>query len=186
MLGMRKKSRIFLVNRDFQVRYARAAIMVGIVSTVVTAFVILCPLYFFEILRIPRFLPWPILSAMGCAAILNVFLVALMSLYATHRVAGPLFSLLRAIRALGLMQLDTRLKLREGDELHFIARNFNEMAEQMEQMVASDHLRLMQWVEVLEESSLAEPEKAALLNDMKDEAYLMQQRLGRIEDSDEE
>ncbi|MCX6129316.1 MAG: hypothetical protein NTX25_09680, partial [Proteobacteria bacterium] len=60
----RQKQRLILINRDFQFRYTGAAVLVGLLSTTLTCSVILYPLYQFEILRIPRFLPWPILIVM--------------------------------------------------------------------------------------------------------------------------
>ncbi len=65
--------RIYLINRDFQLRYAYAAVFVGLMSTIVTTTVLLYPLYKFEIVRIPQFLPLPIMSAMVAAALINVF-----------------------------------------------------------------------------------------------------------------
>lgn len=179
MIGLRRKSKIFLVNRDFQVRYARAAILVGIVSTVVTAFVILCPLYFFEILRIPRFLPWPILFAMVFAAFLNVMIVATMSLYATHRVAGPLFSLIRALRSIAMMELNTRLRLREGDEFHFVAHNFNEMADKVCNTLSADRDCIIEIIQQMDEADIKpEEDKLAIKDSLNTLASQMEQRLG--------
>ena len=50
-----KRQRIYLINRDFQLRYTGAAVAVGILSTVFTSFIVLFPLYQFEILKIAQF-----------------------------------------------------------------------------------------------------------------------------------
>ena len=77
----RPKQRLYLINRDFQLRYAWAVIWIGLLSTVVTSTVILIPLYEFQILRIPKFLPAPILLAMLLAVVLNILLLGFMSVH---------------------------------------------------------------------------------------------------------
>jgi hypothetical protein len=94
--------RIFLVNRDFQLRYTRAAIGVGILSTALTTTIILYPLYTFEILRIPRFLPTPILATMAMACLVNIVFLAIMGIFVTHKIAGPMYSLVRHFRLVGM------------------------------------------------------------------------------------
>jgi methyl-accepting chemotaxis protein len=123
------RKRIYLINRDFQLRYSMAAAVVGLVSTALTATVLLFPLYQFEILRIPRFLPLPILAAMGCAALLNILLVGLLGVFITHRIAGPMYSLVRNFRRIEMGLWAGHLRIREGDDLRYVVRNFNQMVD---------------------------------------------------------
>lgn len=125
------KKRIYLINRDFQLRYSFAAALVGIVSTALTVTVILVPLYVFEILRIPRFLPLPILLSMFIAAALNIFIVGFMGVFITHRIAGPMFSLVRSFRQIEMGRWAGKLRLRENDDLKFVMRNFNELVDSL-------------------------------------------------------
>jgi hypothetical protein len=125
------KKRIYLINRDFQLRYSFAAVFVGIISTALTVTVILVPLYVFEILRIPRFLPLPILVSMFVAAALNIFIVGFMGVFITHRIAGPMFSLVRSFRKIEMGRWSGKLRLRENDDMKFVVRNFNELVDSL-------------------------------------------------------
>jgi len=122
-----KRKRIYLINRDFQLRYTMSAVVVGLVSTLLTSVVILAPLYTFKILRIPDFLPLPVLSGMVLAALINILLVGLMGIIITHKIAGPMYSLVRQFRRVEAGYWNSPLRLRQSDELKFVVRNFNEM-----------------------------------------------------------
>lgn len=126
-----KRKKVYLINRDFQFRYAGAAVVVGLISTILTSLVILYPLYSFEILRIPRFLPLPILFVMLLAAVLNIFLVGFMGIFLTHRIAGPMYGIVRYIRQIEEGDLCGRVKTRDGDELGFVVRNLNAMLDSL-------------------------------------------------------
>lgn len=134
----KKNKRILLVNRDFQLRYARVAFLIGFITTLLTAFVILYPLYIFEILRVPRFLPFPILATMAVTILINVGALASMGILMTHRIAGPMHSLFREIRQVGRGNFCIELKSRPSDEFSYVFRNFNEMAESLKKMTAYD------------------------------------------------
>ncbi len=126
-MNLKVKKRIYLVNRDFQLRYTGAAMVVGAFSSILTIVVILFPLYQFEILRIPRFLPTPILASMLLAVLVNVIFVGMITVMVTHRIAGPMYGLLRYIRRIQTGKYQAYAKTRDGDELGFIFRNFNDM-----------------------------------------------------------
>lgn len=127
----RPQKRIYLVNRDFQLRYARNAAVVGFISTILTAILILWPLYVFEILRIPRFLPIPILIAMVVPAVVNVLFIAMMGVLLTHKIVGPMYSLIRYMRQVERGNYAANIRLRDGDELKYVIRNFNGMVESL-------------------------------------------------------
>lgn len=130
--------RLFLINRDFQLRYTRAALGVGILSTILTAVVILYPLYSFEILRIANFLPLPILATMVLACFINVGFLAVMGIIVTHKIAGPMYSLVRHFRLVGMGRLTDVMRLREDDEMKFVVRNFNEMVDELRHLTQDD------------------------------------------------
>ncbi len=140
-MGMTKqkhRKKIILINREFQFRYTRAAVAVGIISTILTSVLILFPLYTFEILRIPKFLPIPILGAMVFAALVNVIFVAFMGVVLTHKIAGPMYALVRHIRQVGMGQWKSFMSVREDDELKFVVRNFNDMLEELSRINEQD------------------------------------------------
>ena len=136
------RKEMFLVDRDFQFRYTGAAIVVGLISTILTCIVILYPLYVFEILRIPQFLPLPILFMMLLAAVINIALVALMGIFLTHRIAGPIYAMVRCIREVDQGRYTEKMKIRDNDELGFLVRNFNAMVTSLHTRTENDILAL--------------------------------------------
>lgn len=136
------RKRIFLINRDFQLRYTRIAVVVGLVSTALTMFLILYPLYYFKIIRSITFLPDPFLVAIATAAIFNFFVVALMGILVTHRIAGPMYALVKNMRQIQSGRYNASLQVRKDDELKFVVRNFNDMCEALMASARSDQDRL--------------------------------------------
>ena len=47
----------------------------------------------------------------------------------THKLAGPLFSITREMRKIGLGKVGMKVNLRTDDELKYLMRCFNEMSE---------------------------------------------------------
>lgn len=123
-----RHKRIILVNRDFQFRYTRAGVAIGIVSTVLTSVVILYPLYLFKILVIAQFLPTPILAGMAAAALINIAMLVLFGILISHRVAGPMFSMVRHFRKIANGHWRTQMRTRPGDDLQFVIRNLNDLS----------------------------------------------------------
>lgn len=125
--GARPKQ-MLLINRDLQFRYVRVALAIGLVATILSGTVILWPLYQFEILRIPRFLPWPIMIGMVAALVINMVCVMFMMIVISHRVAGPVFALSREFSEIGQGVYGGQLKSRKYDDLQFLVRSFNDMS----------------------------------------------------------
>ena len=157
----KQRNRIILVNRDFQFRYTGAAILVGLLSTVLTTTLILFPLYQFEILRIPRFLPIPILTVMGLAGLLNIGLVGFMGILLTHRIAGPMYSLVRHFRRIEDGRWYGQMRVREGDDMKYLVRNFNAMLESINHQSHMDFDKLRLLRELLVSSDATDAEKVS-------------------------
>ena len=133
-----KTKRMIVVNRDLQLRYTGAAVMVGTLTTFLTTFFILLPLYVFKILVIPRFLPWPILLVMILALVMNIFSVFILGLIMTNRIAGPLYALIRAMRQTGRGDFNAHLRVRATDDLKYVIRHFNDMAAGLSRLTRDD------------------------------------------------
>jgi len=147
---MKFKKKLILINRDFQVRFMKSAVVVGITSTLLTVVFILYPLAQFELIR-EITLPWPILLAMILAAFLNICLVAVFAIYLTHRIAGPMYSLVKHMRLITLGEWSNeKIQIREKDELRYIIRNFNELKEYLEKSVCLDLEKLQKIIDSLE------------------------------------
>ena len=163
-----KKQRLVLINRDFQFRYAGAAVLVGLLSTVLTSTLILYPLYTFKILRLPFFLPYPVMGLIALAAVLNVCLVGFMGILMTHRVAGPMYSLVRQFRRVEEGRWYGQMRIRDGDDMRYVVRNYNAMIEAINSQAHLDSDKLRNIREVLVSSEFSESEKITrVLLDLK-------------------
>lgn len=83
-----------------------------------------------------------------------VALIALMGLWLTHKVAGPVYKLKRMLAALGSGHFRVQARLRRGDDLEEIFDCFNQTAEQLR---ARQEQELSLISEVLRELSAAPP-----------------------------
>lgn len=144
------RKRIFLVNRDLQFRYAKSAGVAGIISSFLTAAVLLYPLFVFKILVIPKFLPAPILASMALAVLLNIILVSGFSLFLTHRLAGPVYGLLREFRRIAAGFFGHEMRVRKEDELKYLIRNFNEASVALREMTDLDIISIENVIESIE------------------------------------
>ena len=173
--------RIYLINRDFQLRYSLAAVVVGILSTLVTLVVLLYPLYTFQILRIPKFLPLPIFGIMGLAAIVNILMVGLLGVFITHRIAGPMYSLVRSFRRIELGKWAGHLRIRENDDLKFLVRNFNQLVDGLVRQANQDLEVVDQAITMVNEGA---KDKAGLTSHLEELKNRCQGRLQAEPDAD--
>ena len=128
MIPNRFKKKIWLVNRDFQMRYTGAGIIAGLISTVVTSVLIIYPMFEFKILRIGMFLPLPVFMCMVLAGIVNCLLQLVFGIMLTHRVAGPMFAIIRHMRRIGAGHWRVIMRQRPHDDLQMLVRHLNEMS----------------------------------------------------------
>lgn len=85
------------------------------------------------LLLLNRFM-WP-----GIAAAILLF--GMISIFITHRVAGPLFVIERMIHRISEGNLSARIRLRKGDDLAEFEQSMNLMAENLETTVSALHER---------------------------------------------
>lgn len=134
----RRKKRIYMVNRDFQMRYIRSAVLVAVCSTALTMFLILYPLFYLNVLRFPNFLPTPFLLAAILAAVLNFSMIAWLGIHLSHRIAGPVFAMVRFIRVMASGNYTGAMRIRESDELKYLTRHLNDLAEALRDRTRED------------------------------------------------
>ena len=177
-----KRKRIYLINRDFQFRYTGAAALVGMLSTALSVLVLLFPLYQFEILKIPVFLPIPILGCMVAAVLTNIFFVAGMGIIVTHRIAGPMYSMVRHFRRIEEGLWHTPMRLRDGDEMKYLMRNFNGMLDGLNKICIHDRDDLETIL-----GTLDNPEQGVdtAKQQLRDLIARLEQRLGKDQHSGE-
>jgi methyl-accepting chemotaxis protein len=135
--------RKYLVNRDLQMRFAWSAVVVGLVSSCASSFMILLSFWSFNIWQGQR-LPVPVMLTIMMVMITNVAGIYVVAVLTTQKIAGPLFNLLRQFKELSQANFSARLRLRKRDELQYVARRFNEMSESLMQMDRSLYLSLVQ------------------------------------------
>lgn len=110
-------------------RYIRAAVIVALCSTVLTMFLILYPLFYLNVLRFPNFLPTPFLIACIGAAFLNFTMIAYLGVHLSHRIAGPVFAMVRHLRILQNGNYADKMRVRDTDELKYLTRHINDLTE---------------------------------------------------------
>lgn len=122
--------RNYLVNRDLQVKFAISGAIVGLFSSVVSAGLLLWSFWAFNIWQGQR-LPAPILAVIIFVLFLNISGIYVTTIFATHRIVGPLFNLLRQFQRLAKADFSATARFREHDEMHYLARRFNEMVQKL-------------------------------------------------------
>jgi hypothetical protein len=113
-------------------------------------------LFVFKILVIPQFVPMPFLLAMGLAALLNMAFIAGAGILLTHRIAGPMYSMVRQMRRVSAGILRSPIVLRKNDDLRFLVRNFNDLINGLVSMGEGDLKKL----EAIERASKSLPESS--------------------------
>lgn len=122
--------RNYMVNRELQLKFAGSAVVIGLSSSVVSAGMLLWAFYAFNIWQGQR-LPTPILLVFGFVLLVNVAGIYFSTLMATSRIVGPLFNLLKQFNRLSRGDFSSTARFRKGDEIHYVARRFNEMVERL-------------------------------------------------------
>ena len=177
-----RPKQIILINRDLQFRYVRVALLVGLISTLLSFMVILVPLFQFEILRIPRFLPWPIMLGMGFAVVINMVCVVFMTVVISHRIAGPIFALSREFSELSQGVFGRQLKSRKHDDLQYLVRYFNDMSLCLKNLSYDDYEAVSGFLDLAqslhqkcEQISVSETQNSELLSLRSDVEALCEQ-----------
>lgn len=67
-----------------------------------------------------------------------VFVIAILSIFVSHKIAGPVFRLEETTRVIASGDLTCKIHLRHGDELQDLQEAFNKMSESLCKMVAKD------------------------------------------------
>lgn len=123
--------RRYVVNRDLQLRFAWSAVLVGLVSSSVSSFMILLAFWSFNIWQGQR-LPAPVVMTIGVVMLTNVMGIYVVAVLTTQRIVGPLFNLMRQFQEVARHNLTVRAHFRKRDELQYVARRFNEMVDSLE------------------------------------------------------
>jgi nitrogen fixation/metabolism regulation signal transduction histidine kinase len=83
---------------------------------------------------------------------LVIILFGVLSIFITHKLAGPVFVFERMTRNIAAGDLTVRAKLRRGDDLRDLEKNFNQMADNLESLLIKleeEHKKLSSYVSKL-------------------------------------
>lgn len=67
-----------------------------------------------------------------------VFIIAILSIFVSHKIAGPVYRLEETTRIIASGDLTYQVNLRQGDELQDLQEAFNKMSDSLRNMVAKD------------------------------------------------
>jgi len=136
------KRRNYFVNKQVQGIYALFIIMsVGVISLLVSmeilrsfynSFGALGDESFYNSVNIYFIIKVLILLVLGS------ILIGGLSLFASHKIAGPIFRLNSSLKNLAKGKYEERLKFRKNDYFQEVADNFNRMAESVEKRVVEE------------------------------------------------
>jgi nitrogen fixation/metabolism regulation signal transduction histidine kinase len=68
-----------------------------------------------------------ILPALAISEAVMIVVTALFALFYSHRIAGPVYRLKKAMEEVSQGNMDIQVKIRKNDEFHDLAENFNAM-----------------------------------------------------------
>lgn len=136
------KRSTFLINKRFQLRFA------FFVCSWIFALSMVYPLiiynifeYFFHMLSAPVAQPISpekvkqvesqVLMILGLLQLLFLVVTFLLSIFISHRIAGPLYKLRKAIEDVRKGNLDQRITFRKSDHFTELQDSFNEMVQSL-------------------------------------------------------
>lgn len=138
-----QKRRIYYIEKKFQTKYILLTIFLLLTYTFAFIIIIFSPymltlyLDFYSLsekaeaartLLLLHSKVWP-----GIGGIILLF--GALSIFITHKIAGPLYRLKKALSLITEGNLDAKVKLRKGDDLKDLAEHFNMLAEELSTFV---------------------------------------------------
>ena len=118
--------RRYVVNKRLQGKLAVSAVVAGFMSSVSTMGLLLWTFRSFNIWQ-GQILPVPVISIVVALVVFNMVAIYCVGILSTHKIVGPLYSLLRYFRQLADGNFTVLARFRDSDEIHYVARQFNEM-----------------------------------------------------------
>lgn len=124
--------RNYMVNRELQLKYAGSALIMGVVCSVSSFAILLISFWSFGIWQGQR-LPVPVIMAIFVSLLVNLVGIMVTNVLSTQRIVGPLFNLLKQFQRVARGDFRAHAKFRANDEIHYVARRFNEMLNRLEE-----------------------------------------------------
>ena len=129
----------YFVERQLQMRFARFILVFMMATCALTGFAVFYATFMVLSEKLVGIYPQPRLVEIFRSLQVTLFFALLLvtpvifwvSIVVSHRVAGPLPKIYRALRDIGGGNFDTHLTLRKKDELRVLADSINAMAGQL-------------------------------------------------------
>jgi methyl-accepting chemotaxis protein len=150
------KRKQYFIHKKIQIKYALFTVSLLVLYTITLLLAIFAPYIFAlfsdvpfsqkseaaEVLLLLHRYIWP-----GIGSVIILF--GVLSIFITHKLAGPVFVFERMTRNIAAGDLTVRVKLRKGDDLHDLEENFNQMADNLESLLIKledEHKNLLLYV----------------------------------------
>lgn len=156
------KRKQYFVHKKIQIKYALLTVSLLLLYTIILLMAIFAPYIMAlfsdlplsqkseaaEVLLLLHKYIWP-----GIGFIIILFGVfSVLSIFITHKLAGPVFVFERMTRNIAAGDLTVRAKLRKGDDLRDLEKNINQMADNLESLLIKleeEHKKLSSYVSKL-------------------------------------
>jgi methyl-accepting chemotaxis protein len=146
----------YFIHKKIQIKYALLTVSLLVLYTIILLTAIFGPYIMAlfsdvpfsqkseaaEVLLLLHKYVWP-----GIGFVIILF--GILSIFITHKLAGPVFVFERMTRNIAAGDLTVRAKLRKGDDLHDLERNFNQIADNLESLLLKmeeQHKKLASYV----------------------------------------
>ena len=146
----------YFIHKKIQIKYALLTVSLLVLYTIILLMAIFGPYIMAlfsdvpfsqkseaaEVLLLLHKYIWP-----GIGFVIILF--GVLSIFITHKLAGPVFVFERMTRDIAAGDLTVRAKLRKGDDLHELGKNFNQVADNLESLLLKmeeQHKKLSSYV----------------------------------------
>lgn len=134
------KRRQFMVRPKFQLKYAGIMLLLVLMCAAVTGYTIYYSAWLYLGEKLANVYPQgrliAIFNAVNMRVAVNlVFISALcvgVAIFASHKIAGPIYRMIRYLDSAAGGNYSERLKLRKGDELQDLAEAINRLVEKLD------------------------------------------------------
>jgi methyl-accepting chemotaxis protein len=135
----------YFINKKLQLKYIILTMSLLVLFTIILLSVIIAPYVIALFSDIPlsrqneaaTFLLTLNNNSTWIGIALSILLFGILSIFITHKIAGPLVRFERLAESIADGNMTTRIKLRKGDDLHKLAEGFNQMADNLESLLVS-------------------------------------------------
>ncbi len=165
------KRRNYFINKQVQGVYALFLIMsVGIISLLVSMEILRSFYHSFGGVNGESFLAnIDLFFVIKVVVLLSLgsLVIGGLSLFASHRIAGPIFRLNKSLKNITKGNYDERLSFRKNDYFQEIAKNFNDMADSFENKLSTEnksiHKMSNKLDDIVEQMSLSDFDRESTL-----------------------